>query len=181
MARLAIGAFLALGVGACSGAEEPHRDGLGVGDAIPAIGLLGDRPALVWVFDAKQCLGCELTDPARMVRGVQRRLGTRIETVVVAVVEQREDDRDIVTGFLASQRVSARVETRSRIEYIRDFGSAPLAAFYVTNGNSVIKAVMETQVADSWRSAPDSSNLVGFVERLVEEGESSAENQGTTN
>ena len=155
-------------VSACSAAESPEgAAGPGLGEPLPAIGLSGERPAMVWVFAAEQCLGCELGDPARAVRAVQRRLGERIETVVVAVGEGREEEKKLVIDFLASQRVSARVETRTLEQYLRGFGSAPLSAFYVANRQAVIEAAVAADSAETWRSAGEGLDLVSFVELIV--------------
>ena len=155
--------------GACSAAEAPGVAAeLGVGEPLPAIGLSGERPALVWVFAAEQCLGCELGDPAWVVRGLQRRFGKRIETVVVAVGEGREGEEGLVTGFLASQRISARVETRTLEEYTRDFGSAPLSVLYVVNRKAVIEVMVAADAVETWRSADGRRELAGFVEEIVD-------------
>lgn len=141
----------------------------GVGETLAAVPLAGDRPALVWVFSVEQCLGCKLGDPARVVRGLQRRLGEELETVVVAVGEGREDDGGIVSGFLASQRIGARVEVRSRDQYMREFGTAPLGFLYVTDRHAVIEAALAGDSADVWRSADDRLELADLVARLAEE------------
>lgn len=158
-------------VGACSTAEAPGDVAeLGVGEPLPAIGLSGERPALVWVFAAEQCLGCELGDPARVVRGLQRRFGKRIETVVVAVGEGREGEEGLVAGFLASQRISARVETRTLEQYTRDFGSAPLSILYVANRKAVVEAMVAADSVETWRSAGGGWDLLGLLEQIANEG-----------
>lgn len=141
----------------------------GVGETLAAVPLAGDRPALVWVFSVERCLGCRLANPARIVRGLQRGLGGGLETVVVAVGEGRGDDRGIVNGFLASQRIGARVEVRSRDRYMREFGAAPLGFLYVTNRNAVIEAALAGDSVDVWRSADGRLELADFVARLAEE------------
>ncbi len=137
---------------------------------MPAIGLSGERPALVWVFAAEQCLGCELGDRARVVRGLQRRLGGRIEIVVVAVGEGREGEEGLVTGFLASQRISARVETRTPEQYTRDFGSAPLSVLYVVNRKAVVEAMVAADSVETWRSAGGRRDLLGLLQDVANEG-----------
>lgn len=162
-------------MGACSAAEAPGLAAEpGVGKPLPAMGLSGGRPVLVWVFAAEQCLGCELGDPARMVRGIQRRLGERIEVVVVAVGEGREAEERVVAGFLASQRISARVETRTPEQYMRDFGSAPLSVVFVANRRAVVEAVVAADSVETWRSADGGWDLHGFVEQIAKEGAASA-------
>lgn len=165
------------GAGACSVAESPEA-GVEprVGGALPAMGLSGEWPALVWVFAVEQCLGCELGDLARTIRALQRRLGERIETVVVAVGAGREDDERLVHDFLASQRISARVETWTAEQHRRGFGSAPPPVLYVANRRAVIEAVVEADPAGSRRSAGPGRDrdLVRFIERIANRGIESA-------
>ena len=165
---------LAVVLGGCSerGSENSTESSvtLGVGEPFAAVQLSGDRPALVWVFGVEQCLGCKLGDPARIVRGLQRGLGEGLQTVAVAIGDGREGDREIVGGFLASQRIAARVEVRSREQYLREFGAAPLSVLYVMNRNSVVEAAVATDSAEAWRSADGRLDLAGFVARLAEQG-----------
>ena len=168
------------GAGACSVAESPEA-GVEprVGGALPAMELSGEWPALVWVFSVEQCLGCELGDFARTIRALQRRLGERIETVVVAVGEGREEDGKTARSFLASQRISARVETQTREQYRRGFGSAPFPVLYVANRQAVIEAVVAADSA-SWWSADARRDLVRFIEQIANGGvESVGEGSGT--
>ena len=169
-AQLTPATFVAI-VAACSVGAGPETRLLALGDTIPEQGLLGNRPALVWVFDAAECLGCGLTGPARTVRLLQRRLGNRMETVVAAVSEMGAEDRAMVTSFLESQRVSANVRMRAPREHVRAFGSAPVPAFYIVDKNRVVQAVLEPDRADSWHSTDDSLKLADFVEALAEEVE----------
>ncbi len=155
--------------GACAVPDQPGGVAPAVGDPVPAATLSGDRPALVWVFDAMECLGCDLGDPARTVRALQRSLGDRIEWLVVAVGERDDKDRDMVVGFLASQRISAEVAVLSRAAYALAFGSARPAVFYVTNRNSVIVAKVDSDVADAWRLPSDSLDLATYLQLLAEE------------
>jgi len=145
------------------------RDGSapGVGDALPGLEFSGRGPVLVWVFDARECLGCTLTDPARTVRALQYRLGERFEVVAVAVGENGDADRDLVSGFLGSQRISARIDVRGRADYVRAFGRAEPGLFYITNEAGVIEAVVPASETESWRSAGDSLDLAGFVQSLA--------------
>lgn len=140
-----------------------------VGEPFTVLQLSGDRPSLVWVFAVEECLGCGLGDAARVLRGLQRRLGARLETVAMAVGDGRDGDREIVSGFLASERITARVELRSREQYLREFGGAPLSVFYVVNRNSVVEAAVANGSVETWRSAPAQLNLAEFVTRLSEQ------------
>ncbi len=155
----------ALALAGCS-LQDGAGGGRGVGDSLPQLGLVGRHPALVWIFDARECLGCKLTDPARTVRAVQRQLGEHVELVAVAVGENGEADHDMVAGFLRSQRVSARIEVRSRAEYVQAFGRADTGLFYVADGSGVIEAVLAADDAADWRSPGDSLDLAGFVRVL---------------
>ena len=155
-------------VGACTVPDQPAGVAPAVGDPVPAAALSGDRPALVWVFDAMECLGCNLGDPARMVRALQRSLGDRIEWLVVAVGERGDKDRDLVAGFLSSERISAGVAVLSRADYALAFGGARPAVFYVTSRNSVIVAKVDSDAADAWRSPSDSLDLAIYLKTLAE-------------
>ena len=115
---------------------------LAAGDTIAALGVTGSRPALVWAIDAEACLGCDLTDPARSLRALQRQLGDSFETVVVAVSELGAQDRSLVGRFLEAQRISSRVELRSPTEYERDFGAAPIPAFYLLGRKGRVHALL---------------------------------------
>ena len=150
-----------------AGCSPRHGSVAGVGDAMPGLEFSGRGPVLVWVFDARECLGCALTDPARTVRALQYRLGERFEVVAVAMGENGDADRDLVAGFLGSQRISARIDVRSRSDYVRAFGEAETGQFYVTNETGVIEAVVPASEVESWRSAGDSLDLAGFVQSLA--------------
>lgn len=150
--------------------SSPELVAPGVGEPFTAVRLSGDRPSLVWVFAVEQCLGCGLGDPARVVRGLQRSLGPGLETVAVAVGDRRDGDRRIVSGFLASQRITARVELHSREQHMREFGAAPLSIFYVVNRNSVVEAGVTTDSVETWQSARGQLNLAEFIARLAEQG-----------
>ncbi len=151
------------------GSSPEQSTAPGIGDPFTAVRLAGDRPSLVWVFAVDQCLGCRLGDPARVLRGLQRSLGAGLETVAVAIGDGREGDRRIVTGFLASQRITARVELHSREQHRQEFGAAPLPVLYVMNRNSVVEAAVKTDSVEMWRSAPGRLNLAEFVTRLAEQ------------
>lgn len=169
---VALGAGLA---GACPVAESTEEAPVaGVGEALPAIGLAGDRPALVWVLAAKQCLGCELGEPARVVRLLQRRFGERFETVVVAIGDGGWEDREVVSAFLASQRISARVEPRTVERYLREFGTGPPSVLYLANRQAVIEAAAAPDSARSWGSPDGRRGLAGLVEHILNEGVASS-------
>lgn len=159
----------ALVLGACS-LQDGAGDGRGLGDSLPRLGLAGHYPVLVWVFDARECLGCKLTDPARAVRAVQRQLGERVDLVALAVGEHGDADRDLVAGFLRSQRVSARIEVLGRAEHVQAFGRVETGLFYVADRSGVIRAVVAAGDAADWRSPGDSLDLAGFVRVLGKAG-----------
>ncbi len=142
---------------------------LSPGDSIPLSDLSAEHPTLVWVLDAQDCLGCELTGPAHSVRLLQRRLGDRMETVVVALSELGDEDRSLVTRFLDSQRVSADVRVRKPGEHVREFGQGPVPAFYVVDRQRAVQALLEPGRWDLWRSPEDSLRLADYVETLAEE------------
>ena len=155
---------------ACDSGGTPGRPAApGVGEPLSAVQLSGDRPALVWIFAVEQCLACELDEPARVVRGLQRGLGERLETVVMAIGDGGEGDGDMVRGFLASRRITGRVEMRGRERYIAGFGAAPLSALYVMNRHSVVEAALAADSAETWRSADGRLDLANFVVRLAEQ------------
>lgn len=173
-------AAVIIGSLALHGCSLPEGDGAarGVGDMLPDLGLSGRHPALVWVFDARECLGCKLTEPARTVRAVQRQLGADIEVVVVAVGENGEADRDLVAGFLGSQRISASIEVRSRADYVQAFGRVEAALFYVANLSGVVEAVLSADDAADWRSAENSLDLAGFLRVLDRVGPERVDDAG---
>ena len=164
-----VSAVVVAAVAACSIDGGQRSRTLAPGDSIPWPDLSGGRPALVWVFDAEDCLGCELTGPARSVRLLQRRLGNRMETAVVALSELGESDRAMVARFLESQRVSAAVRVLTPGEYAAEFGSGPVPAFHVVGRVGVVRALMEPDRADLWRSTEDSLTLADYLETLAEE------------
>ncbi len=169
-----LGGLLALS--ACSidpGARAPAH---APRDPLSAPARTGNRPAEVWVFDAEECLGCELTEPAQSVRLLQRRLGDRMETAVVALSELGEEDRTMVERFLESQRVSAHVSVRTPVEYSRDFGGGPVPAFYIVGKDRVVQIILDPDRADSRRFSHDSLSLADFVETLAEEERAPKEN-----
>lgn len=167
-------------VGACSGGGSPKAAvEIGVGEPLPDIELSGERAALVWVVGVEQCLQCGAGDAAWTVRSLQRRLGGRIETVVVAVGEGRDGDSKLVGDFLASERISARVEMRTTEQYLRHYGSTPLPVFYLVNRKAVIEAVVAVDSAQSWHSLDGSRrDVADFVESIANEGVEKGEGSG---
>ena len=143
-------------------ADSGRRVPLAVGDTISGVVLSGSRPALVWVFEAAECLGCSLTDPARSVRALQRRYGDRFETVVLAVSELGVEDQGMVGRFLEAQRISARVAATTPAEHERNFGAGSIPAFYLVDSRGVVEAVQLPPPDDSLYSGGDSStgNLI---------------------
>lgn len=166
-------------VGGCSGTESPHSMGIVVGEPLPDVELSGERPALVWVVGVEQCLGCELGNAAWTVRSLQRQFGGRIETVVVAVGEGREEDRKLVSDFLASQRVSAAVELRTTKRYLRHYGPTPLSVFYLVNRQAVVEAVITADSARFRRPADGrTQNIADLVESIANDGVEKGEGSG---
>ena len=167
-ARLGWLAALAAWAVVPNGCSAGSPESVGVGDRFGAVHLSGERPALVWVLDVEQCLGCELSDPARVVRGLQHGLGDGLETVVLAVGDGRDDDHGIVDGFLASERVVARVEMRRRDRYPRESRGVRPSVLYVVNRDSEVEAVVANDSVEVWRSEDGLLDLAGFVARLAE-------------
>ncbi len=152
---------------ACSIDAGRQPRALAPGDSMPLSDLSGGRPALVWVFDAEACLGCDLTGPAQGVRLLQRRMGERVETIVVAISELGEDDHALVAGFLEAQRVQADVRVRTPGAHMREFGGGPVPILYVVDGNGAVRALVDPNRMDAWRSPEDSLGLADYVDRLA--------------
>lgn len=140
---------------------------LAAGDTITAVGVSGSRPALVWAIDAEACLGCDLIDPARSLRTLQRQLGDSFETIVVAVSDLGVEDGGMVSRFLKAQRISASVELRSPAEYERDFGAAPIPAFYLLGRQGRVYAVLSVPLEDKRLVGRDSLTARELIERLA--------------
>ncbi len=140
---------------------------LAVGDTLAGVGASGSRPTLVWAIDAEACLGCDLTDPARSLRALQRQLGDSFETIVVAVSDLGVEDGGMVGRFLEAQRISARVDLRSPAEYERDFGAAPIPAWYLLGRKGRVHAVLAAPLADKRLVGRDSLAAREFIERLA--------------
>lgn len=164
-----VSAVLVATMAACAAEAGQGSRPLAPGDSIPLPDISGRRPAIVWAFAAEECLGCELTGSAQSVRLLQRRLGNRMETTVLALSQLGEEDRAMVSSFLESQRIVADVRVRTPEEYVRDFGNGLLPAFYVVGKDRVVRAFLEPHQADLWRSDEDSLKLADYVETLAEE------------
>ena len=142
---------------------------LAAGDTIPTVGVSGSRPAIVWAINAEACLGCDLAEPARSLRVVQRQLGDGFEAIVVAVSELGARDREMVGRFLEAQRISARVELRSPAEHERDFGAAPIPAFYLVGRKGRVHAVLSAPLEDERLVGRDSLTARALVERWAKD------------
>lgn len=151
---------------ACPSSQMPPA-ALAAGDAITGVGVSGSRPALVWVIDAEACLGCDLTEPARSLRALQRQLGDTFETVVVAVSELGVQDGNMVGRFLKAQRISARVEVRHPGEHARDFGAAPIPAFYLLGREGRVHAVLSGPLDDNGRVGRDSLTARELIAQMA--------------
>ena len=152
---------------ACSGVPSDSAGfKLNVGDVlvVPGAREANDTPVLVWVFDAKACLGCELTVPASHVRGFQRRVGDVVGTHVVAVSDEPDTDRVTVESFLRLNRVSGDLTILDRASHRRAFGSGPLNAFYVVGPDDRVHAVVVPDRPDE----SSSLDLISIAERLVQ-------------
>lgn len=129
---------LALCLGGCLDGGPGRRSPLGEGDAVPPAVLAENGPALVWTFRSADCLTCKLANPAWVVRRLQTRSGDGLETVVVAVGKNTENERALVEGFLASERISARIALRTPRGYGREFGPAPMPALYAVDPTGAV-------------------------------------------
>ncbi len=138
---------------------------------MPLIAAPPGVPTLVWVIDAQACLGCDLNDPARIVRSVQRSGGGAFATQVIALSDQGEADRGLVEGFLQSHRISGHVAMHSYRDHAYAFGAGPVPGFYLVDGGGTIRAVVGAGEAEKWRSAAESLDIAGFLISLAEEGE----------
>ncbi len=140
---------------------------LAVGDTLAGVEASGSRPTLIWAIDAEACLGCDLTDPARSLRALQRQLGDSFETIVVAVSDLDVEDGGMVGRFLEAQRISARIDLRSPAEYERDFGASPIPAWYLLGRKGRVHAVLAAPLADKRLVGRDSLAARELIERLA--------------
>ena len=132
---------LALCLSGCLDGGQGRRFPLAEGDAVPSAAV-GNGPVLVWTFRSADCLTCKLANPAWVVRRLQTRSGDGLETVVVAVGKTTEDERALVEGFLASERISARIALRTPRGYGREFGPAPMPALYAVGPTGAVLTVV---------------------------------------
>ena len=135
----AVVALAACGVGGFGG-----RTALSVGDpAPPSLKLSGRGPALIWTFNSVDCLTCKLAESSWIARRLQHRSSRDLETVVVAVGGRDAHERQIVAGFLASERIEAAVHMRTPTQYAGEFGrDAMLPALYVVGGDGTVAAAV---------------------------------------
>lgn len=129
---------------ACAGGGPNRSAPLDVGDpAPPSLQLSGSGPALVWAFNSVDCLTCKLAESSWVVRRLQRRF-RGLKTVVAAVGPGSASDREMVAGFLASERIQATIVMQTRKVHAGEFGGgAPLPALYLVgrSGTTVTAAV----------------------------------------
>lgn len=138
-AVLAVLALAACGVGGFGG-----RTALSVGDPAPPSLELSERgPALIWTFNSVDCLTCKLAESSWVARRLQHRSSRSLETVVVAVGGSDAHERQIVAGFLASERIEAAVHMRTPTQYAGEFGrAAMLPTLYVVGGDGTVAAAV---------------------------------------
>lgn len=129
---------LALSLGGCFDGGSRGRPPLAEGDVVPPLELTGTGPALVWAFRSADCLTCNLANPAWVVRRLHARSGDDLETVVVAVGKTTQEERALVEGFVASERIPARVLLRTPRGHGREFGPAPMPALYAVGPDGVV-------------------------------------------
>ena len=116
---------------------EP-RGALQVGEQLPLDGGFSGS-AVVWVFDAKRCLGCTLAESAREIRRSQRRFGDRLELIVVATSDRADHARPLVNNFLRSERLNGRLVVRGLLEHAMQFGFGnPEPAVYIVLDGVVV-------------------------------------------
>lgn len=133
---------LALCLGGCFDGGPGRRSPLAQGDVVPPLGLAGTGSALVWTFRSADCLTCKLANPAWVVRRLQTRSGGGLKTVVVAVGKTTKEERALVEGFLASERILARVVLRTPRSHGREFGPAPMPALYAVGPNGTVRTAV---------------------------------------
>lgn len=141
----AVVALAACGVGGVGGVGGfGGRTALSVGDpAPPSLELSGRGPALIWTFNSVDCLTCKLAESSWVARRLQHRSSLSLETVVVAVGGRDARERQIVAGFLASERIEAAVHMRTPTQYAGEFGrAAMLPTLYVVGGDGTVAAAV---------------------------------------
>ena len=167
---LAAAGFWMSALGGCSGdAQIGSTIGLQAGDTLPAgVRPSGRGAAVVWALAARQCLGCELNELARVLRRIQRTLKGDLEVLVVVVGEGEEDDLERVETWLTAERIPATVVLRDREWFQRNFGVETLPILYVVDRRLVVAGVVAADDApDQWRSTPSGVDLDSFVARLA--------------
>lgn len=166
-AGLATSALAGLALAACSVGGPSRATPLNVGDpAPPSVELAGNGPALVWAFNSVDCLTCKLAESSWVARRLQRRF-RGLETVVTAVGPGEASDREMVEGFLASERIEATILMQTRKAHARDFGGgAPLPALYVVGPSGTVTAAVPDPAAPG---VPDWENfdLAEVLRRLA--------------
>ncbi len=137
------------------------------GDSLPAfVAALapkaGGQAELLWVFKDSECLGCQLVETAREIRGVQRRFGDEIRLrLLVALTSGREDwARGVVSGFLFQQRLQATVHFEPASRIAREMGPPVAPRLYLTVDGRVLH-----------RAAQGAGGLTEAVEDVLSRGD----------
>ena len=141
------------------------------GDSAPWPGLASGRPTLVWVIDAAACLGCDLNEPARVVRSILRDGPEGLALRVIALSEDVEEYADLVEGFLEFHRIAAPMTVHSHREHLQTVGSGPVPGFYLVDGQGVIRGIADASEAGAWQSTAEALDMVAFLKLLAEEGQ----------
>lgn len=179
IAALASSALAGLALAACAEGGLGRAAPLNVGDpAPPSLELAGSGPALVWAFNSVDCLTCKLAESSWVARRLQHRFDG-LETVVTAVGPGGASDREMVEGFLASERIKATILMQTRKAHARDFGGgAPLPALYVVGRSGTVTAAVPDPAAPG---VPDWENfdLAEVLRRLAHSVEAVEEPKNT--
>ena len=166
--RGAIAALAGLALAACAEGGPSRSALLDVGDSVPpSLELSNDRSALVWTLNSVDCLTCKLAEASWVARRLQHRSPHRLETVVVAVGESSGRNREIVAGFLASERIEAAIQMLTPRQHAGVFGrSAPLPALYAVGRDGSVLATVPDPAAPG---VPDweSFDLDEVLQRLA--------------
>lgn len=177
--RGTIAVLAGLALAACAEGGLGRAAPLNVGDpAPPSLELAGSGPALVWAFNSVDCLTCKLAESSWVARRLQHRFDG-LETVVTAVGPGGASDREMVEGFLASERIKATILMQTRKAHARDFGGgAPLPALYVVGGSGTVTAAVPDPAAPG---VPDWENfdLAEVLRRLAHSVEAVEEPKNT--
>lgn len=124
-----------------AGCDQPRVVPLGVGDSAPFISTADRVPALIWVFRASSCLGCDLAPTAAEIRLIGHRHADRVAMTAVAVGRVVEENQRLVESFLRRHRILASTVVLDRRGHTHHFGGAPLPAVYVVNRETVVLAI----------------------------------------